>query len=198
MSKFTTISIHALRVEGDDINPMWRIRELTISIHALRVEGDFRCKAVRGRLQNFYPRPPGGGRRCAQWNDVCEYEFLSTPSGWRATAVSSRRAPQSSAFLSTPSGWRATGSQGRRGRKAEISIHALRVEGDYFRYIDLPETQISIHALRVEGDYYPVGKPTFFSGISIHALRVEGDIDSVEFVNNVTCISIHALRVEGD
>ena len=34
-----------------------------ISIHALRVEGDFRCEAVRSRLQNFYPRPPGGGRR---------------------------------------------------------------------------------------------------------------------------------------
>ena len=35
-----------------------------ISIHALRVEGDrFRCEAVRSRIQNFYPRPPGGGRQ---------------------------------------------------------------------------------------------------------------------------------------
>ena len=34
----------------------------------------------------------------------------------------------------------------------QISIHALRVEGDFSDYIIAPDTNISIHALRVEGD----------------------------------------------
>ena len=33
-------------------------------------------------------------------------------------------------FLSTPSGWRATRCDGRLVRPKNISIHALRVEGD--------------------------------------------------------------------
>ena len=33
-------------------------------------------------------------------------------------------------FLSTPSGWRATFKVSPFARKAKISIHALRVEGD--------------------------------------------------------------------
>ena len=55
-------------------------------------------------------------------------------------------------FLSTPSVWRATILRHFLLRCIEISIHALRVEGDnsqvkIFRYVT-----ISIHALRVEGD----------------------------------------------
>ena len=79
------ISIHALRVEGDTIYTMF-VRISSISIHALRVEGDPsnpRFSGGQGRFlstpsgwratvrgcshdmppQNFYPRPPGGGRR---------------------------------------------------------------------------------------------------------------------------------------
>ena len=57
------ISIHALRVEGDQI----RRKEIIIrriSIHALRVEGDQQANARLYRQGQ---------------------EFLSTPSGWRAT-----------------------------------------------------------------------------------------------------------------
>ena len=36
----------------------------TISIHALRVEGDKSIfDRLRRRIRNFYPRPPGGGRQ---------------------------------------------------------------------------------------------------------------------------------------
>ena len=35
----------------------------TISIHALREEGDYSCGIARQYLINFYPRPPRGGRR---------------------------------------------------------------------------------------------------------------------------------------
>ena len=56
-------------------------------------------------------------------------------------------------FLSTPSARRATGKDGSIGLSVDISIHALREEGDVpypfgFRII----SPISIHALREEGD----------------------------------------------
>ena len=79
------------------------------------------------------------------------------------------------AFLSTPSGWRATGNNPARTRGRTISIHALRVEGDWITMIRtfLPRP-ISIHALRVEGDH--LDKEQYMrQTISIHALRVEGD-----------------------
>ena len=101
-----------------------------------------------------------------------------------------------------------------------ISIHALRVEGDWVcdevdlgeeRFLSTPSgwrattklTQpeqirfISIHALRVEGDVIVV-KASRVKPISIHALRVEGDLESHKIVNDEFVISIHALRVEGD
>ena len=57
----------------------------------------------------------------------------------------------------------------------EISIHALRVEGDSMReVVTLKEYYISIHALRVEGDCSPECLAKYRL-ISIHALRVEGD-----------------------
>ena len=101
------ISIHALRVEGDHTRHPPQGRQ-KISIHALRVEGDavscasfavsaaflstpsgWRATRKRGhggdRPRNFYPRPPGGGRRFSRCFVVALFQFLSTPSGWRAT-----------------------------------------------------------------------------------------------------------------
>ena len=37
------------------------------------------------RCENFYPRPPGGGRHKAKAARNGDVRFLSTPSGWRAT-----------------------------------------------------------------------------------------------------------------
>ena len=80
----------------------------------------------------FYPRPPGGGRHLdndarfpvaghisihalrveGDIQNVRKIKravvFLSTPSGWRATATKFERFTSQSVFLSTPSGWRAT------------------------------------------------------------------------------------------
>ena len=104
------ISIHALRVEGDQkMHPQKSARRIFlstpsgwratfsfqfaggtrfISIHALRVEGDTRSLPRWQSAQNFYPRPPGGGRLkimkvLTTWYCI----FLSTPSGWRATII---------------------------------------------------------------------------------------------------------------
>ena len=168
------ISIHALREEGDavpkKITPQGggflstpSARRATavlrgqgndhrISIHALREEGDCPPESGRYPADNFYPRPPRGGRPYA------------LPSLY-STAL----------FLSTPSARRATFRDQGCFSPAKIFIHALREEGDaivrscasflpYFyprpprggrpmaiAWLD-NERGISIHALREEGD----------------------------------------------
>ena len=101
-------------------------------------------------------------------------------------------------FLSTPSGWRATAAAVAEPAAAlDISIHALRVEGD---------TMLG-SACRLKMHFYP--RPpgggrlllfiflAFLLCISIHALRVEGDFNNSN-LDLIIVISIHALRVEGD
>ena len=56
--------------------------------------------------------------------------FLSTPSGWRATGAFAMQEEGEKIFLSTPSGWRATIPYFPLQTSLDISIHALRVEGD--------------------------------------------------------------------
>ena len=170
-------------------------------------------------MSYFYPRPPGGGRRALADIIMDEMQFLSTPSGWRATLQEKAVSDGAKIFLSTPSGWRATEALnptsfpsiyfyprppggGRHfgadvcTRGAEISIHALRVEGDILGILASRSHVISIHALRVEGDYaaYLYRRRR---EISIHALRVEGDARLYRGIL-ISWISIHALRVEGD
>ena len=83
-------------------------------------------------------------------------QFLSTPSGWRATDFFMSKNVKKR-FLSTPSGWRATAQeQAQFDKIQEISIHALRVEGDTARDHSANISLISIHALRVEGDRKPI------------------------------------------
>ena len=101
------ISIHALREEGDGTQRTQTTIIDSISIHALREEGDPLQKARKEKADNFYPRPPRGGRRA---------QFAS---GWSA-----------SKFLSTPSARRATSQPTNRSTSRPISIHTLREEGD--------------------------------------------------------------------
>ena len=76
-----TISIHALRVEGDKIAPF--VKHLHyISIHALRVEGDKSIfDRLRRRIRNFYPRPPGGGRQVWGYKAYTNQHFYPRPPG---------------------------------------------------------------------------------------------------------------------
>ena len=58
------ISTHALREEGDPHAISYTAEiESTISTHALREEGDNSAARWISSRQNFYPRPPRGGRR---------------------------------------------------------------------------------------------------------------------------------------
>ena len=81
-----------------------------ISIHALREEGDEGGSGYRLAHQDFYPRPPRGGRLALYARQGHTAGFLSTPSARRATTHRCH-VPQSPC----------------------ISIHALREEGDQCR-----------------------------------------------------------------
>ena len=103
------------------------------------------------------------------------YGFLSTPSARRATDVSDATVKKV-VFLSTPSARRATRRRALCFEIDDISIHALREEGDLGAVVKLPdEVEISIHALREEGDLDGLFGSGLDGGISIHALREEGD-----------------------
>ena len=72
------ISIHALREEGD-ATAKEPDAGGKISIHALREEGD-ECVGTPCRaLQDFYPRPPRGGRPVAPANVLAETYFYPRP-----------------------------------------------------------------------------------------------------------------------
>ena len=127
------ISIHALREEGDPVIPLKLCGLVEISIHALREEGD----VVPLDAQPVY------------------LLFLSTPSARRATLPLFRASENSDFYPRPPRGGRLHTRKsmswscdfyprpprgGRRGcffswrRCPTISIHALREEGDRFRH----------------------------------------------------------------
>ena len=106
-----------------------RVCWINISIHALRVEGDILSLKITDEQIEFLSTPSGWRATILSWIQTLSFSFLSTPSGWRATAADDGTVTVTQ-FLSTPSGWRATLSQLYSDRDFQISIHALRVEGD--------------------------------------------------------------------
>ena len=104
----------------------------TISIHALRGEGDGGRPYFCRNAAHFYPRPPWGGRLFRELHGGVSMKFLSTPSVGRAT-----RWPQTSGRM--PRYFYPRPPWGGRPAKmlgilwdCYISIHALRGEGDRF------------------------------------------------------------------
>ena len=79
----------------------------TISIHALREEGDGKAMCFKQIVSYFYPRPPRGGRPGRCKHSERSTGFLSTPSARRATRCGFPPVTYR-AFLSTPSARRAT------------------------------------------------------------------------------------------
>ena len=168
------ISIHALREEGD-IADFWHpVFPCEISIHALREEGDKRVKNVRSHIRNFYPRPPRGGRPRPP----------RLPPRWRT-------------FLSTPSARRATQQISDYVDWLDISIHALREEGDRaWRLLRALHSNFYPRPPR-GGRLLLVCKPflhtRFLSTPSARRATVLLDAEARQII-----ISIHALREEGD
>ena len=127
------------------------------------------------KKEDFYPRPPRGGRLLAALAVILNAVFLSTPSARRAT----EEIPYSKFTV-------------------KISIHALREEGDEDSKLACTELTVFLSTpsarrataggfdeTRQNHDFYPRpprgGRPGEVSslckrhGISIHALREEGD-----------------------
>ena len=180
-NKAFNISIHALREEGDSVNLLLK-HLFAISIHALREEGD--------RRKRFSTTPTT--------------IFLSTPSARRATRGYAPSGRYCSYFYPRPPrGGRPTRWRNKNGI-VEISIHALREEGDllapmgsnwknYFyphpprggrhgqqdtrlAALEFLSTPSARRATRRYGGAAGSG-----TGISIHALREEGDPRSSTF-----------------
>ena len=123
------ISIHALREEGDRGSRLTATAS-SISIHALREEGDAACLTLRQKLviSIHALREEGDFLRCV--SKGIPGLFLSTPSARRATRVHVLQLDIRKLFLSTPSARRATELERSVGGHIQISIHALREEGD--------------------------------------------------------------------
>ena len=148
------ISIHALREEGDSTSsgPINRGRPFLSTPSARRATGNFRPDCCLG--QDFYPRPPRGGRRHQVQLFGSHGLFLSTPSARRATASSSNF---------------------RIARV--ISIHALREEGDQRHALFHPMVKYFYPRPPRGGRHQKAEIYTDGAAISIHALREEGDRD---------------------
>ena len=150
---FTSISIHALREEGDAVCSH-NFGQSVIFLSTPSARRATYPRAVRVlAISDFYPRPPRGGRRLL-CRCLVKYgqQFLSTPSARRATTINEVNNieqghfyprpprggrphpdtlhPEICKFLSTPSARRATGFPIYIVPNNCISIHALREEGD--------------------------------------------------------------------
>ena len=191
----------------------------TISIHALREEGDDLRAGRRDSRPDFYPRPPRGGRLTESGRNHLKNQFLSTPSARRATKLLTGGVDVQE-FLSTPSARRATEIVKAKMTLTMISIHALREEGDLDRSLDeinrllflsTPSARRATRHIAGEAahhaDFYPRpprgGRHTrycvqcqSFKFLSTPSARRA--TDHPQLPENHPQISIHALREEGD
>ena len=175
---------------------------IDISIHALREEGDDLPCSRYLEIQDFYPRPPRGGRQGVQLGDYHTLKFLSTPSARRATRlIRTMEGFRKYFYPRPPRGGRPARSGlqnqprgyfyprpprgGRPGKCVDwlhfqkISIHALREEGDpTVPPLAIDDGQfLSTPSARRATPSGAGRKPS--KNISIHALREEGDIDEL-------------------
>ena len=123
-----------------------------ISIHALRVEGDEPPEPPEPTPGNFYPRPPGGGRQTGNVTGI--HTHWISIHALRVEGDEDYAGNFGQAMISIHA-LRVEGDHdpGRFPRHDRgISIHALRVEGDPCVLNSVAVDGISIHALRVEGD----------------------------------------------
>ena len=123
------ISIHALRGEGDE-KASRSLANFDISIHALRGEGDGGRRIIKSRGIDFNPRPPWGGRLSSYSASRAKPYYFNPRPPWGGRLYSRVRRFIDFLFQSTPSVGRATTKSVKMPQNHEISIHALRGEGD--------------------------------------------------------------------
>ena len=163
------ISIHALREEGDLMNPERRARRRIYFYprpprggrpSGSRAQPSARRVTQAGSHQrqgqeDFYPRPPRGGRREQTNGGVADCCISIHALREEGDLLAEPLCADVIVFLSTPSARRATRYDENGEAYLEISIHALREEGDRLaRRFCESLCIISIHALREEGDVW--------------------------------------------
>ena len=125
---------------------------------------------------NFYPRPPRGGRPSAVFPCAVLVHFYPRPPRGGRLSKCSHKSLAGTKFLSTPSARRATPQVLHRYSISQYFYPRPPRGGRHYVGYKLAEFEdISIHALREEGDRIPEHDERA-AGISIHALREEGDI----------------------
>ena len=168
-----TISIHALREEGDAAGVYYADAQWNFYPRPPR-GGRRTNRPLHSRRWYFYPRPPRGGRR-ARWNPLVLIPvFLSTPSARRATLFGcSVHAGFCYFYPRPPRG----GRRGRRSRRFPQRDFYPRPPrggrlGVYYytnascEFLSTPSARRATAAFSA----WPAGM-----SISIHALREEGD-----------------------
>ncbi len=146
-----------------------------ISIHALREEGDCPLNGPASPASRFLSTPSARRATVNSFNVYIDGVFLSTPSARRAT-VNSFNVYIDGVFLSTPSARRATrGAAGRGASSPDFYPRPPRGGRLVLLAVRIQIVQISIHALREEGDNCSSLAAAMTGRISIHALREEGD-----------------------
>ena len=148
--------------------------------------------------QNFYPRPPRGGRpkKALHNADVQIHFYPRPPRGGRRT--SANRTGTSSKFLSTPSARRATPHPADPGLQIDISIHALREEGDHY-FGGLPGGCCNFYPRPPRGGRPPPVEPKALIHFYFYPRPPRGGRrPRGSRLHDHQRISIHALREEGD
>ena len=159
---------------------------MVISIHALRKEGDSSLELAKQMTENFYPRPPQGGRPGQAPASVCG-RMISIhalrkegDAAWRATR------PNSEVFLSTPSARRATPNVNEnstafwhfyprppQGGRPPSNMSMLLAN----KFLSTPSARRATRRMQ---------EPRETRSISIHALRKEGDAHRIRRWDSIT------------
>ena len=179
-------------------------RAVLISIHALREEGDCAWSGREPSRQNFYPRPPRGGRPAQKALPCRSVLFLSTPSARRATVTDGRpRSAEPNFYPRPPRGGRRP-EEGSRSHMAEYFYPRpprggrRGADGGVFAldlFLSTPSarraTGITSPPRPTAWYFYPrpprggrqqhPRQPCDGCFISIHALREEGDWNGVSW-----------------
>ena len=160
------------RSSGESILPLEEI-----SIHALREEGDPTPKRSAGKSTRFLSTPSARRATAAAIaGELSISRFLSTPSARRATAASLSSFSTSIHFYPRPPRGGRPASPSARMTLREISIHALREEGDPAAWPPIISRRAFLSTPSARRATHPLFASQSFLDISIHALREEGDL----------------------
>ena len=145
----------------------------------------------------FYPRPPGGGRQLSRDCYHCAFAFLSTPSGWRATYFLGKGGYAYIEFLSTPSGWRATATERKRRWRSGFLSTPSGWRATRKTSKSVPE-RTNFYPRPPGGGRLTLCKSMRYATPFLSTPSGWRATSSILSSRSTNSISIHALRVEGD